>query len=76
MTNLDLEKLLGDDGADPGCDAAGELMDAYCEAIAAGRAVPQQFDAFVRHMRNCIACREDTEGLLAILQQEKDSAPR
>ena len=76
MTNLDLEKLLGDSGADPGCDAAGELMDAYCEAVAHGGAAPASFDAFVRHMRNCAACREDTEGLLAILQHEKNSNAR
>ena len=71
MTKLDLEKLLGDDGADPGCDAAGELMDAYCEAVADGRPIASRFDGFVHHMRNCVACREDTEGLIAILQQEK-----
>ena len=49
MTNFDLEKLLGAAGADPGCDAAGDLMDAYCEAVANGGPVPQQFDEFVRH---------------------------
>jgi len=76
MTHLDLEKLLGDDGADPGCDGAGELMDAYCDAVANGEATMPRFDDFVRHMRNCVACREDTEGLLAILLQEKDSEPR
>lgn len=72
MTKLDLEKLLGDDGADPGCDAAGELMDAYCEAVASGGPIPERFDEFVRHMRNCAACREDTEGLLAILRREEN----
>jgi hypothetical protein len=70
MTDLDLEKLLGADGADPGCDGAGELMDAYCEAIANGGLVTERFDGFVRHMRNCVACREDTEGLITILRQE------
>ena len=72
MTNVDLEKLLGAAGADPGCDAAGDLMDAYCEAVANGGPVPQQFDEFVRHMLNCTACREDTEGLLAILRQPEE----
>ena len=72
MTNLDLEKLLGEDGADPGCDAAGELMDAYCEAVATGAPIPERFGEFVRHMRNCLACREDTEGLIAILRGEEN----
>jgi hypothetical protein len=76
MTKLDLEKLLGDDGADPGCDAAGELMDAYCDAIANGEPTTPRFDAFVRHMRNCVACREDTEGLLSILRSTEDSDAR
>lgn len=76
MTNLDLEKLLGDDGADPGCDGAGELMDAYCDAVARGEPTSPRFDAFIRHMRNCAACREDTEGLLAILRDEDGSEAR
>lgn len=73
MTRLDFEKLLGDDGADPGCDAAGEFMDAYCDAVANGGSIPPRFDDFLRHMRNCDACREDTEGLLAALRQQEDS---
>jgi hypothetical protein len=76
MTNIDLEKLLGDDGDDPGCDAAGEFMDAYCEAIANGGPVSARFDEFVRHMRNCVACREDTEGLIAILRNDEESNKR
>ena len=76
MTNLDLERLLGDDGADPGCDEAGELMEEYCEAVAAGGPIPPRFGAFVRHMRNCIACREDTEGLLAIVRQQENPDAR
>jgi hypothetical protein len=76
MTDIDLEKLLGTDGGDPGCDAAGELMDAYCEAVANGGPVPNQLEEFVRHMRNCAACREDTEGLLAFLRQQDESGTR
>ena len=76
MTNLDLKKLLGDGGPDPGCDEAGELMDAYCDAVAAGEPIPPRFDEFVRHMRNCVACREDTEGLIAILRRGDNSDPR
>ena len=72
MTNFDLEKLLGAAGADPGCDAAGELMDAYCEAVANGGPIAERFDEFVRHMRNCAACREDMEGLLAILRRPEE----
>ena len=71
-----LEKLLGTNEPDPGCDEAGELMDAYCEAVARGEKVSAQFDAFVAHMRNCDACREDMEGLLAALRAQDESEPR
>ena len=70
-----LEKLLGTNEPDPGCDEAGELMDAYCEAVARGEKVSAQFDAFVTHMRNCDACREDMEGLLAALRAQGESKP-
>ena len=68
-----LEKLLGASEPDPGCDEAGELMDAYCEVVARGEAVSAEFDAFVTHMRNCDACREDMEGLLAALREQDES---
>jgi len=49
-------------------------MDAYCELVARGDPVSDQFDAFVTHMRNCDACREDMEGLLAMLRDEEKSS--
>ena len=67
-----IEKLLGVSEPDPGCDEAGELMDAYCETVARGEQVSAQFDAFVTHMRNCDACREDMEGLLAALREQDE----
>jgi predicted anti-sigma-YlaC factor YlaD len=76
MTNLDLDKLLGADGADPGCDAAGELMDAYCEAVSSGEPLSARFEEFVRHMHNCTACREDIEGLLAMLREQEEPDTR
>ena len=76
MTEFDLEKLLGTNEPDPGCDEAGELMDAYCEAVARGEKVSEGFDAFAAHVRNCDACREDTEGLLAVLRAQDESEPR
>jgi len=74
MKDLDLQRILGSEHSDPGCDEAGELMDAYCELVARGDPVSDQFDAFVTHMRNCDACREDMEGLLAMLRDEEKSS--
>jgi len=76
MTNFDLQKMLGSADADPGCDDAGELMDAYCELVARGERVSDQYTEFLTHMRNCTACREDMEGLLTMLQEEEKSKPR
>lgn len=72
MTDIDLDRLLGSDRDDPGCDEAGELMDAYCDLVSRGESVSDQFAEFLTHMRNCEACREDMEGLLALL---RDTGP-
>ena len=76
MNDSDLERLLGKDGSDPGCDDAGQLMDEYCEAVARGEPLSTRFDEFLTHMSNCVACREDVEGLLAIARQQENSGPR
>ncbi|HEY1306009.1 MAG TPA: hypothetical protein VGF24_20785 [Vicinamibacterales bacterium] len=76
MTNFDLQKLLGSDDFDPGCEDAGDLMDAYCELVARGEPVSDRYAKFLTHMSNCTACREDMEGLLAMLRQQEQSRPR
>lgn len=76
MIDSDLERLLGSAGSDPGCDEAGELMDAYCEAVLRGEPMSDRFVEFRTHMSNCTACREDTEGLLAALREHERSEPR
>lgn len=74
MTEIDLRKLLGSDDPDPGCEDSGELMDAYCELVSRGEPLSADFAGFLTHLANCAACREDTEGLLAmLLEQERTS---
>lgn len=74
MIESDLRKLLGSADPDPGCDHSGELMDAYCELVSRGEPLTAEFAGFLTHLVNCAACREDTEGLLAVLlEQEKTS---
>jgi hypothetical protein len=75
MTESQLQKLLGTSDPDPGCEDSGDLMDAYCELVLRGEPLSDRFNGFLTHMANCIACREDTEGLLALLrEQEKKGA--
>ena len=67
MSDKRLEHLLGTDARDPGCDGAFEVLDQYVEAVRRGVDVEARHADFVTHLRNCAACREDTEGLLAAL---------
>jgi len=63
MTDALLRSLLGHAGADPGCDAAFELMDRYVEAQLAGQDADARFPGVAAHLRNCAACREDAGAL-------------
>jgi hypothetical protein len=76
MTDIDLDRLLGNVHDDPGCNDAGELMDAYCELVSRGEPVTAQYDEFLTHMSNCAACREDMEGLLAALRDQEAEGSR
>lgn len=68
MTRPPLEKLLGANQRDPGCEGAFEVLDQYVEAVRRGEDPRLRYAEFVTHIQNCAACREDTEGLLATLE--------
>jgi hypothetical protein len=70
MTESDLQRVLGRDEPDPGCEGAGELLDAFCELVSRGEPLSDRFAEFLTHMSNCTACREDMEGLLAVLRDQ------
>ena len=74
MSDFDLQRILGSPETDPGCDEAGELMDAYCELAARGEPASDRYAEFLTHMKNCTACREDMEGLLAMLRDQEKSS--
>jgi hypothetical protein len=76
MTDFNLRRLLGSPDTDPGCEEAGELMDAYCELLARGAPVTDRYAEFVTHMKNCTACREDMDGLLAVVREQEQSDDR
>lgn len=69
MSNKPLDRLIGGADHDPGCDAAFEQLDRYCEAARRGDDVTREFADLCTHLRNCAACREDAEGLLLALEQ-------
>jgi hypothetical protein len=68
MNQTPMDRLLGTDERDPGCDAAFELMDQYCEAVRRGEEAARLFPGVATHIHNCTTCREDTEALLAALE--------
>ena len=69
MTHDPLERLFGRAERDPGCEGAFEQFDRYCDAVLSGRDAAREFPGLVTHIANCVACREDAEGLLAALRQ-------
>jgi hypothetical protein len=75
MTRPPIETLLGTEDRDPGCEGAFEVLDQYVEAIRRGEDPRKRYADFVAHIRNCAACREDTEGLLAALDLLEQPPP-
>jgi hypothetical protein len=69
MTGTPIDRLLGYPGRDPGCEAGFEQLDQYCDAVRRGEDVAHRFADLLTHIANCSACREDTEGLLAVLEE-------
>jgi len=68
MKSTLLERLLGTDSPDPGCEACFEILDQYAEAVLRGEDAASRFPDVVTHLTHCDACREDTEGFLAALR--------
>jgi len=69
MSDERVHGLLGNARRDLGCDAGFAVMDQYAEALLRGENAEQAFPELAAHLENCIACREDIEGLLAALRQ-------
>ena len=61
-------RLLGSGHRDAGCDAGFEVLDQFAEAVLRGEDVARLFPGVVAHLVGCVACKEDTEGLIASLR--------
>jgi hypothetical protein len=61
-----VSRLLGTAGEDAGCEGGLELLAEYVERELEGRNVRELFPAVAEHLRNCPACAEDYEGLVAL----------
>ena len=69
MNERDLGRLLGSDAEDSGCDVAASVLDQYVEAEIEGTSVLTLWPTVAEHLQNCHACREDREGLIALMRR-------
>lgn len=63
------ERLLHTEDRDPGCDAGFAVLDQYVEAVLHGGDAAELFPEMTIHLKQCAACREDTEGLLDAMRK-------
>ena len=68
-----LTGLLGTPGEDAGCEGGLAVLAEYAEAELSGRDARELFPALAAHLRNCPACAEDYEGLLALVRGRQQS---
>jgi hypothetical protein len=62
-----LERLLGPPGPDIGCDECFERLDEYVELELRGADAAAVVPGMREHLAGCPACREEHEGLRALL---------
>jgi hypothetical protein len=63
-----LERFLATDPSDAGCERTIELLDAYAELIVAGEDPEIRHPGIAAHLRTCLPCADDLDGLLATLR--------
>jgi hypothetical protein len=62
-----LDRFLGTDPADVGCEQAVEILHVYAELTAAGADVASRYPGVAAHLAACGPCGEDFRGLLAVI---------
>jgi hypothetical protein len=65
-----LERFLTTDPADAGCRQTADLLDAYVELILADEDPELRYPGIAAHLRSCLSCAEDLDGLLAIVRAD------
>ena len=63
-----LDRFLGTDPRDVGCEQAVEMLHIYAELVAGGAAAERHYPGIAAHLRACGPCGEDLEGLLAAIR--------
>jgi hypothetical protein len=66
-----LTGLLGTPGVDAGCNGGLAVIAEYVELELDGRDARELFPGLAAHLRNCPACAEDYEGLVALVREHR-----
>jgi hypothetical protein len=62
-----LDRFLGTDPADVGCEQAMGILHVYAELTASGEDVASRYPGVAAHLAACGPCGEDFRGLLAAI---------
>ena len=66
-----LDRFLATDEADVGCEKTMELLDAYADLLTAGEDPELRFPGLAAHLRSCLPCADDLDGLLATIRSSE-----
>jgi hypothetical protein len=66
-----LMRLLGTEGEDSGCDGGFAVLAEYVERELEGANARDLLPAVAAHLRNCPACSDDYEGLVALAREPR-----
>jgi hypothetical protein len=70
---MTLDRLLGPEQPEIGCDACFEELDRYVEVEVAGRDADAAVPGLRAHLEGCPACREEHDSLLALVRSEAEA---
>ena len=68
-----LERFLATDPTDAGCEQTIELLHAYAELVLAGDDPEIRYPGIAAHLRSCLPCADDLDGLLAVARATDDA---
>lgn len=63
-----LDRFLTTDPTDAGCEQTIALLDAYVELVARGEDPEVRYPGLAVHLRTCLPCADDFDGLLATVR--------
>lgn len=71
----DLDELLRATDGDPGCCAAAEILEQYVELELDGNDAARVHSGAAIHLRSCLGCRAEHDGLVEAARRFADTRP-